>query len=98
MEDIFRLFPEAASTIAGRVDGLFGFLTGVSTFFATLIFVLLLVFAIKYRRRSEDEQPPQIERRDWLEVTWIIIPLVLVMVMFVWGAKLYFNMMNPPDG
>jgi cytochrome c oxidase subunit II len=98
MEGYFRLFPEAASTIAGRVDGLFGFLIGVSLFFTALIFALLLVFAIRYRRRSEDEQPPQIERRDWLEVTWIIIPLGLVMVMFGWGAKLYFNMMNPPDG
>src|SRR5687767_4970142 len=98
MEGYFRLFPEAASTIAGRVDGLFGFLTGVSLFFTTLIFVLLLVFAIRYRRRSEGEQPPQMGRRDWLEATWILIPLVLVMIMFVWGAKLYFNMMNPPEG
>ena len=62
----FRLFPEAASTIAGRVDGLFGFLIGVSLFFAALIFALLLIFAIRYRRRSEDEQPPQIaETKAW---------------------------------
>lgn len=98
MEGAFRLFPEAASSIARHVDGLFGVLTGVSVFFVLLIFMLLLVFAIKYRRRSEDEQPPQIARRDWLEAVWILIPLGLVMIMFVWGAKLYFTMMSPPEG
>jgi cytochrome c oxidase subunit 2 len=96
MEAVFRLFPEQASTIAGRVDNLFGFLSGVSIFFSGLIFLLLLVFAIKYRRRSENELAVQIPSYMSLEVTWIIIPLGLTMIMFLWGARLYVEMMAPP--
>jgi cytochrome c oxidase subunit 2 len=51
MESPFRIWPEQASTIAGRVDGLYGFLLGVAVFFSGLIFLLILYFAIKYRRR-----------------------------------------------
>jgi cytochrome c oxidase subunit 2 len=92
----FPLFPEQASTIAGRVDALYYYLLGVSGFFILLIFSLIFYFAIKYRRRSEGEQPPQISANLPLEVTWIIIPFILVMVMFGWGASLYFTAFTPP--
>src|SRR5262247_3633968 len=92
------LFPEAASTIARRIDHLYYFLVIVSGFFTSLIFLLILYFAIKYRRRSEDEQPPQIPNNIALEVAWIVIPFILVMIMFVWGATLYFTGSHPPAG
>jgi cytochrome c oxidase subunit 2 len=90
------LFPEQASTHAGRVDALYAFLVGVSVFFAGLIFLLLLYFAIKYRRRSETEQPPPVYGSVPLEVVWMAVPFVLVMVMFFWGAGLYFSAASPP--
>ena len=43
--------------MAPRVDALFFFLIGVSVVFAALIFTLIVFFAIKYRRRSDDERP-----------------------------------------
>jgi len=91
------LFPEQASIFAGDVDTLYAFLVGVSAFFTGLIFLLLLIFAVKYRRRSEDEQPRPILGSLRLEVLWILIPLVLNMVMFAWGARLYFTSSVPPD-
>jgi len=92
----FPLFPEQASTMAGRVDALFYFLIAVSVFFATLIFVLIVVFAIKYRRRNEDDRPQAIPGNLRLEILWTTIPLALTMVMFVWGAKLFFVTYYPP--
>jgi cytochrome c oxidase subunit 2 len=92
----FPLFPEQASTIASRVDALYYYLLIVSGFFTLLIFGLIFYFAVKYRRRSEDEQARPILGNIALEVTWIVIPFVLVMVMFAWGAKLYFTVFNPP--
>jgi len=92
----FPLFPEQASTMAARVDALFYFLVAVSVFFSTLIFVLIIVFAIKYRRRSENERPQAIPGNLRLEVLWTTIPLALTMVMFVWGAKVYFDISYPP--
>jgi cytochrome c oxidase subunit 2 len=92
----FRLFPEQASTIAGQVDALLLFLIGVSVFFAGLIFLTVIVFAIKYRRRSEKERPRPIHGSLALEIFWTVIPLGLTMVMFGWGAWLYFAMSRPP--
>ena len=92
----FPLFPEQASTMAERVDALFFFLVAVSVFFAALISVLIVVFAIKYRRRSDDERPPAIEGDLRLEILWTVIPLGLTMIMFVWGAKLFFVTYDPP--
>jgi cytochrome c oxidase subunit 2 len=93
----FPLFPEQASTMATRVDTLFFFLVAVSVFFVALIFSLIVVFAVKYRRRAEDERPAPIEGNFWLEVVWSVIPLGLTMVMFVWGAIIYFDIFSPPN-
>lgn len=92
------LFPEQASTVAGRVDALYFFLVGVSVFFASLIFALVIYFAIRYRRRSETEQPLPIEADLRLELLWTIIPFGLTIVMFLWGASLYFSLARPPAG
>ncbi|HYL80608.1 MAG TPA: cytochrome c oxidase subunit II [Candidatus Acidoferrum sp.] len=92
----FRLLPEQASTIAGQVDALLLFLTAVSAIFAGLIFLTLIFFAIKYRRRSEKERPRPIHGSLPLEIVWTVIPLGLTMIMFGWGAWLYFSMSRPP--
>ena len=92
----FPLFPEQASNLAARVDALFFFLVAVSVFFVVLIFVLIFFFAIKYRRRAEDDRPQPIEGNFWLEVVWSVIPFGLTMVMFIWGAIIYFDITSPP--
>jgi cytochrome c oxidase subunit II len=93
----FPIFPEQASTLAPRVDALYFFLIAVSTLFAGLIFLLLFYFAVKYRRRSETEQPLPMVGALRLELAWTLIPLALTMVMFLWGASLYFTTMRPPE-
>jgi cytochrome c oxidase subunit 2 len=97
VEQDFQLFPEAASTIAGRVDLLYGFLVAVALFFTVLICVLILGFGIHYRRgsRAERKNPPQ---SILLEVGWAAIPLVFAMVMFAWGGTIYYEMRTPPPG
>ena len=93
----FPLFPEQASTMAGRVDALYFYLVAVSAFFAILIALLVIVFAIKYRRRSETELPRGIEGSLKLEVAWSAIPLAIALSFFFWGAKLFFAMNRPPN-
>ncbi len=94
----FQLFPEQASTMAPRVDAVYFYLIGISTFFTVLIFTLVIYFAIKYRRRSEDEPPPP-QMRDVLalEVTWIVVPLILALIAFFWGANVYYALARPPQ-
>jgi cytochrome c oxidase subunit II len=91
------LFPEQASTMAGRVDALYFYLLAVSAFFATLIALLVIIFAIRYRRRSESELPRGIEGALKLEVAWTVIPLAISLSFFFWGAKLFFAMNRPPN-
>lgn len=75
---------------------LFYLLVGLSIFFALLVFFLIYVFVVRYRRRSEDGVPKQIPGLLKLEIAWTAIPLVLALAVFVWGAKLYFNAYTPP--
>ncbi|RMD85936.1 MAG: cytochrome c oxidase subunit II [Candidatus Dadabacteria bacterium] len=91
------LLPERASTIAGRYDALFFFLAGVSLFFATLIATLIVVFAIRYRRRSPDQKGAAIHGSLLLETIWSGIPFAIAMFVFVWAASIYMSMARPPD-
>ena len=51
MNTEFQLVPEQASTIAPHIDALFYFLTALTAFFTIGIFLAILFFALKYRRR-----------------------------------------------
>ena len=90
------LFPARASTIAGEVDALYFFLVGLSGFFSVLIATLIVAFAIRFRRRHPDEVGAQVHGGLLLEIGWTVIPFLITMVIFFWGAKVYFAMANPP--
>ena len=92
-----RLFPEQASTFAPDVDHLLYFLLAVAVFFSLGIFCSIFYFAIRYRRRSANELPRPIHGGMALEILWSVIPFGLTMVMFTWGASIYFNESRPPD-
>jgi len=89
--------PVDASTVAGEVDWIFNFILWLSVFFFILIVVLMVGFVIRYRRRSgrdEAEESPHHNMR--LEITWTIIPLLLVIVIFFFGFKGFLNMSTAP--
>jgi cytochrome c oxidase subunit 2 len=90
------LFPEQASTFAPHVDALYWFLIAVTAFFSLLIGTLVVVFAIKYHRRSPDEVAQEVHESGVLEIVWSVIPLFLSLVTFYWGASLYFRIVRPP--
>jgi cytochrome c oxidase subunit II len=90
------LFPEQASTIEPEVDHLLYFLLTVAVFFTVLIFGAIFYFAIRYRRRSDRELPHMIHGGLTLEILWSVIPFGLTMVMFTWGASIFFRESRPP--
>jgi cytochrome c oxidase subunit 2 len=94
----FPFFPQQASVQATQVDALYYFLAAVTTFFSILIATLIVVFAVKYRRRQRDEVGYAIHGSLALELLWTIIPFGIVMVMFVWSAKVFFDLYRPPAG
>jgi len=95
MFDNFPLWPARASTAAGNVDALYIFLIIVSGMMTLLVFTAIIIFAARYRHRR-GVLAEQIEGSIPLEVTWSIIPLGVFMVIFVWGAVVYFHSRTPP--
>ncbi len=91
------LFPERASALAWQVDGLYFLLIAVSAFFSLLIFAVIFVFAVKYRR-SVHPHPVQIDGSLPLELAWTLIPLGICMIFFAWGSLIYFQEARPPKG
>ena len=91
------LFPESASTLSTKVDGLYFFLVGLTAFFSILIATLVIFYAVKYRRRSADGVGARIEGGLVLEITWTAIPLVIVLFIFGWGASVFFAISRAPD-
>jgi cytochrome c oxidase subunit 2 len=97
MIERFRIFPEQASTLAPQTDALLFFLLAVTTFFVVLIAGMIIVFMIRYRRRDPDEIPESVHGSLALEIAWTVPPLVIVMVIFFWGASLFATIQRPPD-
>jgi cytochrome c oxidase subunit II len=97
MYDTFPLWPVRASTTAGSVDALYIFLLALGAFVSVSIFAMILIFATRFRRRK-GINAEQIEGSTPLELTWSVIPLCIFMVIFVWGAVIYFNERTPPRG
>src|SRR5215469_131683 len=97
MFDTFPLWPVKASTMAGNVDALYVFLVVLSTLMSIAIFTMIVVFAVRFRRRRGVEAE-QIEGSTPLEVTWSVVPLGIFMAIFLWGAAIYFQERTPPQG
>src|SRR5580698_4624099 len=101
MDKSFQLFPDQAALHSSAVDWLSLFLTAVTVFFSVLIAVLVIYFAIRYRRRPDVPFVPKADASHGhlgftLELTWTIIPLIIVTVMFLAGAKVFVRSQQPP--
>jgi cytochrome c oxidase subunit II len=90
-------FPRRASTVAYEVDVLGYFLLGVTGFMAVLVATLLIYFAVRYRRRPGQPTPGPMPGNVALEIFWSTTPLAIFMIMFVWGAIVYFDAYRAPD-
>jgi cytochrome c oxidase subunit 2 len=97
VDTTFELFPAPASTVAPRVDALFFFILAVCLFFTLVVAGFITVFAIRYRRRDEEYYPKPIIGSNLLESAWSIIPLIIALGIFFWGASIYFEIMRMPD-
>lgn len=91
--------PPQASTVAGDVDGLFSFILWITIFFFVLNTVLVIWFAWKYRwRPGRDNAERAPAHSTPLELTWTVVPLVVVLIIFYFGFRGFLNMsVMPPD-
>jgi cytochrome c oxidase subunit 2 len=90
----------AASSQAGRVDGVFLLILGIGVFFFFLTQGMLIYFAVKYRRRlpGRDNETPTITGSPLLEFLWILIPSLVVVAIFFYGWRVYTDQRIPVAG
>jgi cytochrome c oxidase subunit II len=93
----FPLFPEQASTVAPLVDALYLGLVAVTGAVSLLIWFAIFYLAIKYRRRPDNELAQEQEPPAALEMTWIVVPTIIFLVIFVAGAWVFFRIQRVPS-
>jgi cytochrome c oxidase subunit 2 len=97
-----QFFPERASTIAYDVDLIFSVVLGLSLFFAVPVALLVVFFAVRYRRGVPRERFEHVHEgrggsETWrLEAGWIAFLLILALSVFSWGARIYFKIYAMP--
>lgn len=90
------LLPQEASTYAAGVDWLFYLILAICAFFFFLILVLVVYFAIRFRARPGHVAQPSPSHSTGLELTWTIIPTIIVVVLFYLGFRTYIDIITPP--
>ncbi|HEY2460530.1 MAG TPA: cytochrome c oxidase subunit II [Candidatus Acidoferrum sp.] len=96
MQSQLPLYPEQASNFAPHVDALMAYITAVCLFFAVAITVAVVYFFFKFRRKHEGEVGVGIHGDMRIEALWIIIPSLLALTMFAWGAVVYVDFRRAP--
>lgn len=85
-----------ASAIAGRVDALFLFMTGLTGLVLLGIAAAIVFLAWRYHESREPDRADPPRQLLLLELAWTGIPLAVCAGIFVWGAKLYLDMHPRP--
>jgi cytochrome c oxidase subunit 2 len=88
--------PPEGSTTAHEVDWLFWFIFWIASFFFAVIVVLMVLFVVRYRARPGHKEQETAHHNVPLEITWTVIPLILVIIIFWIGFKSYMDMSTPP--
>lgn len=98
METFSEIFlPQRRSTVAADVDALFHFIHITGFILLAGITIAIIYFCIRYRRKSDDEVTPIITHNANLEITWSVIPLILILIVFSWGFRGYLTLFTPPS-
>lgn len=92
------LWPDQASSYSNQVDWLVIGFTVLIVALSAPVFVLIVVFAAKYRRGRAADRSHPVNRRIWLEISWTIVPFVLLLFFYVWSTRLFFDVHHAPPG
>ncbi|MCB1359556.1 MAG: cytochrome c oxidase subunit II [Maritimibacter sp.] len=89
-------FPPQASTFAQETDSLFMYILYISIVFFVLVVAAMVMFMFKYRRRPGYKGDSTALHNNALEITWTVIPTLIVCWIFARGVYGYMDMMRPP--
>ncbi len=86
-----------ASAHAAEIDRLALALGALVVLLSAPVFVLLVVFAVKYRRGKAADRAHPINRNVWVETSWALAPLLLLLVFYVWSTGIFAGLYRPPS-
>lgn len=89
--------PPRASVHAKYYDALFWTITGLTALFTLIVFVLVLVLAIRYRRGTNVNRKNPMEHNTVLELAWTVLPLILALCIFGWSTRQYLDVRRMPE-
>lgn len=94
-------FPQSTFDTAGPVAkmqaDLFHITLWISVFIFVVVGVGLTIAMIRFRRRPNDPEPPQIEGNAKLEVIWTVIPVILLLFIAVPTVGISLTLGTTPD-
>ena len=90
--------PEGASSMASGIDALFHFVNWASILLFVGVVGVMIWFAVRYRRRHPDEMPEYVPPNKLVEISWIVLPAILVLIVFNWGFRLFVEQSVAPPG
>jgi cytochrome c oxidase subunit 2 len=96
MSDFIALWPGAASAYSREVDLLIGAFTVLIVALSAPVFILIVVFATKYRRGKPANRRHALDRNVWMEVSWTLAPFLLLIGFYVWSTHLFAGLYHPP--
>jgi cytochrome c oxidase subunit 2 len=91
------IVPPQASEHAVDHDYLFYAITALTIFFTVVVLSAVVYFAVKYRDGSNADRSNPVDHSDKLEIAWSVVPLVLALAMFGWGAKQWIDLHETPE-
>lgn len=92
----FPILPEQASKVAEQTDNLYWGLLCISAAVCLIVFVPMTHFLFKYRNGKPADRTPLHLPELKIELTWTLVPLLIFMCFYVWGAQNYFQVERPP--
>jgi cytochrome c oxidase subunit 2 len=92
----FHLLPADAAVSATRLDSLALCLLLLTGAVALGVFVLMTVFAVRYRAGAQVDRSAAPSTGRSLEIAWTVIPLLLFLGVYAWGAIDYVALYRPP--
>lgn len=90
-------FPPKASTFAEETDTFFIYILWISIVFFVLIVAAMIYFAMQFRRRPGYKGDSSALHNNALEITWTVIPTLVVIWIFARGVYGYMDMVTPPS-
>jgi cytochrome c oxidase subunit II len=89
--------PKSVNEAADDSDLMFYSVLALSAFFFFAITICVVYFVWKYRHRPGHKPEPSSAHNDALEITWTVIPTIIVVFLFWYGWRSYIHVVTPPQ-